>query len=98
MWYGSDQEQAAWAELFRHFLDAGVDPFEVLRWVGAADVDSLEVLDLTDDAVLKSLGIVADDLVGDELHPHPGRGRRGPGCRLRRTARSPLRFCLVGQR
>ena len=28
-WYASDQEQAAWAELFRHFLDAGVSPFEV---------------------------------------------------------------------
>jgi len=27
VWSGSSQEQAAWAELFRHILDAGIDPF-----------------------------------------------------------------------
>ncbi len=36
-WYGSDREQAAWAELFRHFTDEGVDPFEVRRRVGVVD-------------------------------------------------------------
>jgi len=42
--YASDREQAAWAELFRHFMDDGVDPFEVRRRVGAAEVAGLEVL------------------------------------------------------
>ncbi len=45
VWYGSSQEQAAWAELFRHFVDEGVDPFEVRRRVGRVFV-ALEVLDL----------------------------------------------------
>jgi len=47
VWYGSSQEQGAWAELFRHFLDEGIDPFEVRRRVGRVYV-VLEVLDLTD--------------------------------------------------
>lgn len=64
-WYASDREQAAWAELFRHFLDEGVDPFEVRRRVGAVDVD-VEVLDLTDDVVVASLGLRAVDLIGDD--------------------------------
>lgn len=68
VWYASDQEQAAWAELFRHFVDEGIDPFEVLRRVGAAEIDGLEVLDLTDDAVLKGLGFDRDDLVGDDYN------------------------------
>jgi RES domain-containing protein len=66
VWYASDREQAAWAELFRHFVDEGVDPFEVLRRVGAVDVDGLQVLDLTDPAVTRQLGIDLDDLVGDD--------------------------------
>ena len=66
VWYASDQEQAAWAELFRHFLDEGVDPFEVLRRVGAAAVDELEVLDLTNQAVIEWLGVDGADLVDDD--------------------------------
>jgi RES domain-containing protein len=66
VWYASDQEQAAWAELFRHFLDAGVDPFEVRRRTGKVDVANLEVLDLTDPGVRAALGVEQDDLVGDE--------------------------------
>lgn len=31
VWYASNKEQGAWAELFRHFVDDGVDPFEVRR-------------------------------------------------------------------
>lgn len=46
-WYGSDQEQAAWAELFRHFTEEGIDPFEIRRRVGRVSVEGLEVLDLT---------------------------------------------------
>src|SRR5262245_13148422 len=34
VWYASSREQGAWAELFRHFVDEGVDPFEVRRRVG----------------------------------------------------------------
>lgn len=34
VWYASSQEQAAWAELFRHFVHDGIDPFEVRRRVG----------------------------------------------------------------
>jgi hypothetical protein len=38
-WFGSSQEQAAWAELFRHFLDEEVDPCEVRRLAGHVEVD-----------------------------------------------------------
>lgn len=65
-WYASDQEQAAWAELFRHFTDEGVGPFEVRRRVGAVDVAGLEVLDLTDEAVRSSLGLTMEDLTGED--------------------------------
>jgi len=47
VWYASNREQGAWAELFRHFVDDGVDPFEVRRRIGRVSVD-LEVLDLTE--------------------------------------------------
>lgn len=66
MWYASDQEQAAWAELFRHFLDEGVSPFEVLRRVGAVDAVDLNVLDLSDPEIRERLGISETDLVGDD--------------------------------
>jgi hypothetical protein len=52
--------------LLRHFLDDGVDPFEMLRRVGAADVDDLEVLDLTDRTVIERLGLAGADLVDDD--------------------------------
>ena len=51
VWYASDQEQAAWAELFRHFTEEGVDPFEVRRRVVRVSVEGLEVLDLTNEQV-----------------------------------------------
>ena len=65
VWYASNQEQAAWAELFRHFVDVGVDPFEVRRRIGRVSVD-LDVLDLTDRQVRGSLGIDEGDLVADD--------------------------------
>jgi hypothetical protein len=65
VWYASSQEQGAWAELFRHFLGEGVDPFEVRRRVGRASVD-LEVLDLTDEATRSHLGVSEADLVADD--------------------------------
>jgi hypothetical protein len=65
VWYASSQEQGAWAELFRHFLDDGVDPFEVRRRVGRVAVD-LEVLDLTDEATRSHLGVGDADLVSED--------------------------------
>jgi RES domain-containing protein len=65
VWYASSQEQAAWAELFRHFVDDGVDPFELRRRVGRVYV-VLEVLDLTDESVRAGLGVDESDLVGDD--------------------------------
>lgn len=66
VWYASNQEQAAWAELFRHFHDDGVDPFEVRRRIGRVSV-SITVLDVTDASVRSHLDIDADELVGDDL-------------------------------
>ena len=51
--------------MFRHFLDDGVDPFEVRRRISAATVTDLEVLDLTSAAVRTALGVTEDDLIGD---------------------------------
>lgn len=65
VWYASSQEQAAWAELFRHFVDEGVDPFEVRRRVGRVSVE-LEVLDLTDERVRAHLGLDEGDLIADD--------------------------------
>lgn len=65
VWYASSQEQAAWAELFRHFVDEGVDPFELRRRVGRVYV-VLEVLDLTDEFVRAHVGVDESDLVGDD--------------------------------
>jgi RES domain len=64
VWYASNREQGAWAELFRHFIDEGVDPFEVRRRVGRVSVD-LEVLDLTDKTTRSHLGVTEADLVSD---------------------------------
>lgn len=66
VWYASDQEQAAWAEFFRHFLNGGIDPFEVRRRVGHVDVDELEVLDLTDETVRQYLDVSIDELTSDD--------------------------------
>jgi RES domain-containing protein len=65
VWYASSREQGAWAELFRHFVDEGVDPFEVRRRVGRVSVD-LQVLDLTDSKTRSHLGVDEADLVSDD--------------------------------
>jgi RES domain-containing protein len=65
VWYASSREQGAWAEFFRHFVEDGVDPFEVRRRVGRVSVD-LDVLDLTDPATRSHLGVDADDLVSED--------------------------------
>lgn len=66
VWYASNQEQAAWAELMRHFLYDGVDPFEVRRRIGRVHVSRLRVLDLTDPQVRAHLTITEHDLTGDD--------------------------------
>jgi RES domain len=65
VWYASNREQGAWAELFRHFVDDGVDPFEVTRRVGRVSVD-LHVLDLTEVTTRAHLGVTEADLVSDD--------------------------------
>ena len=50
----------------RHFVDGGVDPFEVLRRVGRVRVDRLDVLDLTDSSVRAAVGLDEADMVGDD--------------------------------
>jgi RES domain-containing protein len=66
VWYASNREQAAWAELFRHFTTEGVDPFEVRRRIGPARCESLDVLDLTDPVVRDRLELDEADLTGDD--------------------------------
>ena len=66
VWYASDSQQAAWAELLRHFLDAGVDPFEVLRRVARVRIEGLRVLDLTKDTVRRAIYITLSELTGDD--------------------------------
>jgi RES domain-containing protein len=66
VWYASSKEQAAWAELLRHFLDDGVDPFEIRRRVARVRVEGLKVLDLTTDSVRRAVGITLDELTGDD--------------------------------
>lgn len=65
VWYGSNREQGAWAELFRHFTDDGVDPFEIRRRIGRVRVD-LQVLDLTDSTTRSHLNVNEADLVSDD--------------------------------
>lgn len=65
VWYASNREQGAWAELFRHFVDQSVDPFEIRRRVGRVAVD-LQVLDLTDEKTRSHLNVDQGDLVSDD--------------------------------
>ena len=65
VWYASNREQGAWAEFFRHFVEEGVDPFEVRRRVGRVSVD-LHVLDLTNATTRAHLGVDEDDLTSKD--------------------------------
>lgn len=65
-WYGSRTERGAWAELFRHFLDDGVSPFEVRRRVGRVDAKVI-ALDLTSPRIRDALGLSVDELIADHL-------------------------------
>jgi hypothetical protein len=66
MWYASRTERGAWAELFRHFLDDGVSPFEIRRRVGRVDAQVV-TLDLTSKRIRDALGVSVDELIGDDL-------------------------------
>jgi hypothetical protein len=63
-WDGSRTERGAWAELFRHFLDDGVSPFEVRRRVGRVDAQVI-VLDLTSKRVRDALNVSVDELIAE---------------------------------
>lgn len=65
-WYASRTERGAWAELFRHFLDDGVSPFEIRRRVGRVDAQVI-ALDLTSKRILDALGVSVDELIADNL-------------------------------
>ena len=65
VWYASNREQGAWAELFHHFVDEGVDPFEIRRRVGRVSVN-LQILDLTDEKTRAHLNVDEADLVSDD--------------------------------
>jgi RES domain-containing protein len=52
--------------LFRHFVDAGVDPAEVRRRIGKVRVEGLTVLDLTSERVADAVGLDQEDLTGDD--------------------------------
>jgi hypothetical protein len=59
--------RANWRELFRHFFaSSDVDPFEVRRRAGRANVTQLRVLDLTVPAVQTALQIDDNGLVDDD--------------------------------
>lgn len=66
VWYASFTERGAWAELFRHWGQHEISPFEVRRRVGRARVENLAVLDLTDEHVRAQLDVNEEELVADD--------------------------------
>jgi RES domain-containing protein len=64
-WYGSSQEQGAWAEFLRHFTQA-ISPAEVKRRMARVRVTDLAVLNLTDANVVRTLGVDPNDLTSDD--------------------------------
>lgn len=62
-WYGSSQEQGAWAELVRHH-HGGISPFEVRRRVARVRITDLRALDLMSPATRRTLGVAERDLAG----------------------------------
>ncbi len=65
-WYASLTERAAWAELFRHWDQGEISPFEVRRRVGRVRVNALEVLDVTDPKIQERLGLGDAQLVAND--------------------------------
>lgn len=64
IWYGTSSEAAAWAERSRH-TGAGARSASARMAHCQAELDNL--LDLTDAATLKALGVRSEDLVTDDL-------------------------------
>lgn len=60
--YASSTRDAAWGELFRHVYGP-LSPFEVKRRMAKLQVVDLPVLDLTDPAVRRQLGVTEEELV-----------------------------------
>lgn len=96
VWYLSSREQGAWAELFRHFVDEGIDPFEVRRTVGQTRCNALAVLDLTNPAVLEQLAFMNTTSSGTTTRPAK-RSPRWPGAPASMEPSLRLRL-LPGQR
>lgn len=65
-WYASSSPEGAWAEYYRHFWGEGLDPQEVRRCFGAVAV-SMEVLDLTSEAVRRAIGVTLEELLSDDV-------------------------------
>jgi len=66
VWYCSTTALAAWAQLFRVKLDDGLSPLHVKRRIGRCRVRALVVLDLSDDATRRVLGVAESELRADE--------------------------------
>ncbi len=66
VWYAALTERAVWAEFLRHH-GPGISPWEVRRRVGRARVKGLQVLDLTNPAVRRAIGVGVGKLVSDDL-------------------------------
>jgi hypothetical protein len=81
--------------LFRHFLDDGVDPFEIRRRVGRVSVD-LKVLDLTDPATRAHLGVTEEDLTAEELDLTQEVAGAADVVPERRSRSTPLTMLVVG--
>ncbi|MCA1702688.1 MAG: RES family NAD+ phosphorylase, partial [Actinobacteria bacterium] len=66
VWYASLTERAAWAELFRHWGQGEISPFEIRRRVGRVRVTGLDVLDLTDLKIQQRVGLDQAQLVAND--------------------------------
>jgi RES domain-containing protein len=65
-WYAALSPDGAWAEHYRHWTHADIDPYEVRRRFGRARVRDLRLLDLTSGDVRNALGVDEAALVGDD--------------------------------
>ncbi len=90
VWYASNQEQAAWAELFRHFVDDGIDPFELRRRVGRCGRRPRRARPHQPGSPRASRHR-RGRFAGRRLRDHPGSGCRRARSGLRRHSRSRRR-------
>jgi RES domain-containing protein len=64
--YASSSEDASWGEMFRHYANTAVSPFEIRRRMSTLRVIDLPVLDLTDPDVRMQLGVTETDLTSND--------------------------------